>query len=162
MMDVPPDLLYTKTHEWVRREDGAAVVGITAHAQEELRDVVFVELPRIGRTVKQGDAVAVIESVKAAFDIYAPVSGVVARVNDALVKTPQTVNADCYGAGWLFALTPSVQDEFSALLTAQAEFANMHLPNSVTSLNFGVNSSGQCCFNAELYSLIEMQSLLTW
>ena len=117
-MRVPADLSYTKTHEWARREGHEAVVGITSHAQEELRDVVFVELPKVGKVVKQGEPAAVIESVKAAFDIYAPVSGTVARVNDAVAKSPQLVNQDCYGVGWLFAITPSAPDEFSTLLSS--------------------------------------------
>ena len=117
-MKIPSDLLYTKTHEWIKREAADATVGITAHAQEELRDVVFVELPKVGRAVKQGEAVAVIESVKAAFDIYAPVSGTIARVNDAVAKQPQLVNQDCYDAGWLFAITPSAAAEFSCLAKA--------------------------------------------
>ena len=119
-MQVPPDLLYTKTHEWARRDGAEVVVGITSHAQEELRDVVFVELPKMGRSVKQGEAVAVIESVKAAFDIYAPVSGTVSRVNDAVAKSPQLVNQDCYGVGWLYALTPGVPAELGGLLPADA------------------------------------------
>lgn len=120
MIQIPSELVYTKSHEWARRETSETVVGITAHAQEELRDIVFVELPKIGRTVKQGEPAAVIESVKAAFDIYAPVSGTIARVNDAVVKSPQLVNQDCYGAGWLFAITPSNPSEFSALLSVDA------------------------------------------
>lgn len=119
-MEVPPDLLYTKTHEWVRRDGAGIIVGITAHAQEELRDVVFVELPKVGRTVKQGEAVAVIESVKAAFDIYAPVSGTVTKVNDAVAKNPQMVNQDCYGNGWLYALSPGQPQDLSSLLSAEA------------------------------------------
>ena len=118
-MPVPVELLYTKTHEWARREANEVVVGITSHAQEELRDVVFVELPKVGQTVKQGEAVAVIESVKAAFDIYAPVSGAVARVNDALVKSPQRINEDCYGAGWMFAISPSDSGEVSNLMPSE-------------------------------------------
>ncbi len=117
-MDAPAELRYTKTHEWVKRDGNEAVVGITAHAQEELRDVVFVELPKSGKTVKQGEPAAVIESVKAAFDIYAPVSGTISRLNDSVTKTPQTVNQDCYGAGWLFAITPSAPDEWANLLSA--------------------------------------------
>ena len=118
-MPVPVELLYTKTHEWARREANEVVVGITSHAQEELRDVVFVEPPKVGQTVKQGEAVAVIESVKAAFDIYAPVSGAVARVNDALVKSPQRINEDCYGAGWMFAISPSDSGEVSNLMPSE-------------------------------------------
>ncbi|MBI2104762.1 MAG: glycine cleavage system protein GcvH [Candidatus Omnitrophica bacterium] len=119
-MQVPAELRYTKTHEWMKREASEAVVGITAHAQEELRDVVFVELPKVGKAVKQGEPAAVIESVKAAFDIYAPVSGTVTRVNEAVAKTPQLVNQDCYGAGWLFALAPSAPAEASSLLSSEA------------------------------------------
>ena len=119
-MQVPKDLRYTKTHEWVRRETTDTVVGITAHAQEELRDVVFIELPKTGRTVKQGEAVAVIESVKAAFDIYAPVSGTVTKVNEAVAKNPQMVNQDCYGTGWLYALSPGQPQDAAALLSADA------------------------------------------
>ena len=118
-MQIPSELRYTKTHEWVRRDANDATVGITAHAQEELRDVVFVELPKVGRSVKPGEAVAVIESVKAAFDIYAPVSGIVSRVNDAVTKSPQLVNQDCYGQGWLFAITPSAPSEWSVLLSSE-------------------------------------------
>ena len=116
-MNVPAGLFYTKTHEWAKRDGSETVVGITAHAQEELRDVVFIELPKIGKAVKQGEPVAVNESVKAAFDIYAPVSGTIARVNEAVTKTPQLVNQDCYGKGWLFAITASTPDEFSKLLS---------------------------------------------
>ena len=130
-MQVPSDLVYTTTHEWARRLPAApaegrageakeVVVGITAHAQEELRDVVFVELPKVGRVVRQAEPAAVIESVKAAFDIYAPVSGTVTRVNEAAAKTPQLINQDCYGDGWLFAIAPSAPDEWSTLLLAEA------------------------------------------
>ena len=119
-MNVPAELLYTKTHEWVKREAKEMVVGITAHAQEELRDVVFLELPKLGKVLKQGEPAAVIESVKAAFDIYAPVSGTVMRINEAAAKTPQLVNQDCYGAGWLFAMAPSAPAEGSQLLPAAA------------------------------------------
>ena len=117
MGEVPQGLFYTKTHEWARREGTEAVVGITSHAQEELRDVVFVELPKPGRVIRQGEAVAVIESVKAAFDIYAPVSGTVTRANGVLANTPQLVNQDCYGAGWLFAVAPSSAEDFASLLS---------------------------------------------
>ena len=115
-MHVPQELFYTKTHEWIRREGADAVVGITSHAQEELRDIVFLELPKVGKAVKQGEPAAVIESVKAAFDIYAPVSGTVTRVNDAAVKSPQLVNQDCYGTGWLFAIAPGSAEEFANLM----------------------------------------------
>ena len=119
-MNVPSELCYTKTHEWAKQGTGEVVVGITSHAQEELRDVVFVELPKVGKTVKQAEPAAVIESVKAAFDIYAPVSGTVTRVNDAAAKSPQLINQDCYGVGWLFAIAPSTPEELSNLLPADA------------------------------------------
>ena len=118
-MTFPQELRYTKTHEWAKRAGAEMVVGITAHAQDELRDVVFVELPKVGRSVKQGEAVAVIESVKAAFDIYAPLSGTIAKVNEAVAKSPQLVNQDCYGAGWLFAIAQSAPAELNSLLSAE-------------------------------------------
>jgi len=120
MMAFPSELRYTKTHEWAKQGANEVVAGITSHAQEELRDVVFVELPKLGRIVKQGEAVAVIESVKAAFDIYAPVSGTIARVNEAVAKSPQLVNQDCYGTGWLFAIAPNDPKEFGGLMSSDA------------------------------------------
>jgi glycine cleavage system H protein len=125
-MDIPADLRYTTTPAWAQREAADTLVGITAHAQEELRDVVFVELPKVGRVVKQGEAVAVVESVKAAFDIYAPVSGTISRVNEALAKTPQLINQECYGAGWLFAITPSEPNDFSTLLSSEDYRKRIH------------------------------------
>ena len=116
MMNIPQDLRYTKTHEWAKTAPTEVMVGITAHAQEELRDVVYVELPPIGKAVKQAEPTAVVESVKAAFDIYAPVSGTITRVNEALSTSPQLVNQDCYGQGWFFVLKPSQPDELSTLL----------------------------------------------
>ena len=118
-MQIPSELFYSKTHEWAKRETAETVVGLTAHAQEELRDVVFVELPKVGRAVKQGEPAAVVESVKAAFDVYAPVSGTVARINEAVVQSPQLINQDCYGRGWLFAIQPGDTKEFTTLLSAQ-------------------------------------------
>ncbi|MBI3319845.1 MAG: glycine cleavage system protein GcvH [Candidatus Omnitrophica bacterium] len=116
-MNVPQDLRYTKTHEWAKPGSTEIVVGITAHAQEELRDVVYVELPPIGKAVKQAEPTAVVESVKAAFDIYAPVSGTITRVNEALSKSPQLVNQDCYGQGWFFALKPDHPVDVNTLMT---------------------------------------------
>ena len=116
-MNIPQELRYTKSHEWAK-PGPEVVVGITAHAQEELRDVVYVELPPVGKVVKQGEPTAVVESVKAAFDIYAPVAGTIAKVNTGLQKTPQLVNQDCYGSGWFFAITPSQPKEWQALMTA--------------------------------------------
>ena len=117
-MTIPSELRYTKTHEWICPDENEAVVGITSHAQEELRDVVYAELPPVGKSVKQGEAVAVIESVKAAFDIYAPVSGTIVKVNSALTSSPQVVNKDCYGEGWLFAIQPGKPSDFNSLMTS--------------------------------------------
>lgn len=118
-MHIPSELRYTKTHEWVNATPADAVVGITSHAQEELRDVVYVELPAVGRTLVQGEPAAVVESVKAAFDIYAPVSGTVTRLNSALAHAPQLVNKDCYGEGWFFAMSPGRPEELKALMTSE-------------------------------------------
>ena len=121
MSEIPPDLKYASTHEWVRMEaDGTATVGITDHAQEQLGDLVFVELPEVGAHYAAGDACAVVESVKAASDIYAPISGTVVEVNEALEESPQLVNEDPYGDGWLFRLEPSDPSELDGLLDAAA------------------------------------------
>ena len=108
---------FTKTHEWLRLEGAKGTVGITSHAQEEISDVVFVELPKVGRSVRQGEEVAVVESVKAAFSIYAPVSGTVSKVNDALSKDPGAINRSPYEQGWIFVLEPVEQEETASLLT---------------------------------------------
>ncbi|MBI4998518.1 MAG: glycine cleavage system protein GcvH [Rhodocyclales bacterium] len=119
-MSIPSDLKYTKSHEWLRQEaDGTVTVGITDHAQEALGDIVFLELPDTGRTVKAGEECAVVESVKAASDIYAPVSGEVVARNDAAIDAPESVNQDAYAA-WLFKLKPSNPAEVGALLDAAA------------------------------------------
>ena len=102
MSKVPSDLRYAKTHEWVRVAGEYATIGITDHAQHELTDIVFVELPQAGRTLKAGESCAVVESVKTASDIYTPVSGEITAVNDAVVGNPALVNADPYGEGWFF------------------------------------------------------------
>ena len=117
-MKIPDGLRYTKTHEWARAEGGEVVVGISDHAQSELKDVVFVELPQVGRAVKSAEACAVVESVKAAFDIYAPVAGQIIKVNTALEKSPQLINQDCYGQGWFFVLKPSNPAALEQLLAA--------------------------------------------
>ena len=117
-MNTPQELRYTKSHEWAKLANGEVLVGITTHAQEELRDVVYVELPAVGRAVAQGAQAAVVESVKAAFDIYAPVSGTVTQVNSTLSKSPQLVNQDCYGTGWFFSIKPSKPEELTTLMTA--------------------------------------------
>jgi glycine cleavage system H protein len=101
-MNIPTDLRYNQSHEWVRLEGDIATVGITDHAQAELTDVVFVELPAVGRTVDMGDPTAVVESVKAASDIYAPISGEVVEGNPAVEADPSLVNTDPYGNGWIF------------------------------------------------------------
>ena len=120
MSKLPTDLKYTKSHEWVRTEaDGTLTVGITDHAQEALGDIVFLELPETGRNVAAGEACAVIESVKAASDIYAPVSGEVVAANEAVLDAPECVNADAYAA-WLFRIKPADAADLGSLLDAAA------------------------------------------
>ena len=106
-MAVPEELQYTKTHEWVRREDDVATVGITEHAQDELGDVVFVELPEQGATLEAGDSFGAVESVKAVSDLYAPVGGEVVEVNGTLEDSPEKINEDPYGEGWILKLRTS-------------------------------------------------------
>jgi len=119
-MKVPAELKYTDSHEWIRTEaDGTLTVGITDHAQEQLGDLVFIELPQPGRAVKAGEAVAVVESVKAASDIYAPVAGEVVAVNAAASEAPEKLNADAY-ANWLYRLKPANPGEVGKLLDAAA------------------------------------------
>lgn len=117
MSNVPDDLRFAKSHEWVRLADGVATVGITDHAQHELTDVVFVELPAVGRKLRAGEACAVVESVKTASDIYAPVAGEVVAVNEALPGNPGLVNTAPYGDGWFFRVRPSEADPAKGLLT---------------------------------------------
>ncbi len=114
---VPADLKYAKSHEWVRINGDTATVGITDHAQHELTDVVFVELPAVGRVVKAGEACAVVESVKTASDIYSPVSGTITAVNAAVVDDPSQVNSAPYGNGWFYQLKLSQPTEATSLLT---------------------------------------------
>lgn len=119
-MNIPADLKYTKDHEWVRLEaDGTATVGITDHAQAALGDLVFIELPKPGRALKAGEACAVVESVKAASDVYAPIAGEVLAANDTLAATPESVNQDAYAA-WLFRIKPADANALAALLDAKA------------------------------------------
>ena len=106
-MAVPQDLQYTKSHEWVRIEDGTATIGITDHAQEELGDVVFVELPEAGATIEAGDSFGTVESVKAVSDLYSPVGGEVVEVNSSLEDAPEKINDDPYGEGWIVKLSTS-------------------------------------------------------
>jgi glycine cleavage system H protein len=114
---VPADLKYAKSHEWVRVSGDTAVVGITDHAQHELTDVVFVELPAVGRKVKASEACAVVESVKTASDIYSPVSGEIIEVNKAVVDNPALVNTDPYGAGWFYRIKLAAPDEVNSLFS---------------------------------------------
>jgi len=115
---VPADLKYAKSHEWVRVNGDVATVGITDHAQHELTDIVFVELPEVGRKLKAGDSCAVVESVKTASDIYAPVSGEVTAVNKPVVDDPALVNSDPYDKGWFFQVKLAQRDELNKLLSA--------------------------------------------
>ena len=119
-MNVPDNLLYTKSHEWIRREGDHIRVGITYHAQAELTDVVFVELPKVGTNVEAKAPVAVVESVKAASDIYAPVKGTVVEANNALTNNPALINTDPFGEGWIFALKIDNPDGLKNLLSAAA------------------------------------------
>jgi glycine cleavage system H protein len=117
---VPKDLRYTKDHEWVRLEDGKARVGITDHAQKSLGDIVYVELPTVGKTVKKGERVATVESVKAVGEVFAPLSGKVVAVNETVTKSPDLINKDPYGQGWLFVLEIADNKEIETLLTPEA------------------------------------------
>ena len=119
-MKLPPDLRYTESHEWVRREsDGTVTIGITDHAQEQLGDIVFVEAPAVGRKVKAGETVGVVESVKAASDIYAPLAGEVVAANAALGNAPEQVNADAFAA-WMYRIKPDNPTDVEKLLDAHA------------------------------------------
>jgi len=121
MSNIPVDLKYSKSHEWVRvNEDGSVTVGISDSAQDQLGDMVFIEVPEVGQTVTAEEACAVVESVKAASDVYAPVSGEIVEVNEKLSDAPETVNQDAYGEGWLFRMTPADAGELDALLDADA------------------------------------------
>ena len=121
MSEAPSELRYTKSHEWIRSmDDGHIEVGITNHAQEMLGDMVFIELPEVGSTVSAGDDCAVVESVKAASDIYAPVGGEIVEVNSLLEDKPELVNADAYGDGWLFRVKNDDEGELGEHLDAEA------------------------------------------
>ncbi|TLU67385.1 glycine cleavage system protein GcvH [Thalassotalea litorea] len=120
MSNIPSELKYASSHEWVRNEgDGTVTVGITEHAQELLGDMVFVELPEVGDQISTGDDVAVAESVKAASDIYAPVSGEVVGINEDLEDSPELVNSDAFGDGWMFRVKLDDASELDALLDAE-------------------------------------------
>jgi len=117
MSDIPGDLKFVKSHEWVRIEgNGRVTVGISDHAQGQLGDLVYVELPQVGDEVQAGNPVAVVESVKAASDVYCPVSGTVVEVNEELADKPETINEDAYGEGWLFVLELAEPDQLNDLL----------------------------------------------
>lgn len=119
MSNIPTELRYAATHEWARlEEDGTVTVGITDHAQDALGDVVFVELPELDTEIQAGSEAGVVESVKAASDIYAPVSGTVIAINEALDDSPETINEDPYGDGWFFKLRPNDTAELEELLDA--------------------------------------------
>jgi glycine cleavage system H protein len=118
-MNVPKDLRYTKTHEWVKFHDGVATVGITDFAQEQLSDLTYVELPAVDDELDAGDEAAVVESVKAAADVYAPVEGLITEINSALIDGPEVINSDPYGAGWLFKIRPENPLDIDVLLDAE-------------------------------------------
>jgi glycine cleavage system H protein len=119
MSKIPPDLKYTKSHEWVRISGDTATIGITDHAQHELTDIVFVELPDVGKNVKRGDACAVVESVKTASDIYSPLGGVILEMNRSIVDDPASVNSDPYDSGWFFKIKLSNPAELNGLLSPE-------------------------------------------
>ncbi|QMT61767.1 MULTISPECIES: glycine cleavage system protein GcvH [unclassified Legionella] len=123
------ELKFTNTHEWIKEDQNEVTVGITDHAQQLLGDMVFVELPEIGDEVSAGEELGVVESVKAASDFYAPVSGIVTAINEVVVENPALVNSEPYAAGWLVKMKPSHPDEINSLLTAeqyQNEIAEEH------------------------------------
>jgi len=124
-MNVPADLRYATTHEWIRIEGDTITVGITDHAQSELTDIVYAEPPKVGAEVKSGQTAAVVESVKAASDIYAPVSGTVTEVNAELSSNPALLNTDPFGQGWIWKMKPSVSGESEALLSPEAYAAQI-------------------------------------
>ena len=119
MSNIPPELKYAKSHEWVRTHSDTATVGITDHAQHELTDIVFVELPAVGRKVKAGEACAVVESVKTASDIYSPASGEIIEVNKAVVDDPALVNKEPHAGGWFYKIKLSNPAELTALLSPE-------------------------------------------
>lgn len=119
-MKIDTNARYRSSHEYARKDGAEIVVGISDHAQESLGDIVFVELPAVGKALKQGEAFGVVESVKAASDLYAPVSGKVVAVNEALQGDPALVNKDCYGAGWMIRVAPTSPSEWDGLLDAAA------------------------------------------
>ena len=121
MSNIPVELKYAKTHEWARQnDDGSVTVGITDNAQDQLGDMVYIEVPEKGQTVLAQEACAVVESVKAASDVYSPVTGAVVEVNESLADSPETVNQDAYGAGWLFRIRPANAADLDLLMDSDA------------------------------------------
>lgn len=120
MNDVPGDMFYTESHEWVKMDDDIATIGISDHAQGQLGDVVYVELPEVGDAFTAGDPCAVVESVKAASDIYSPISGEVVEINEQLENAPETINDDAYGEGWLFRIKAEDPTEVDGLMSAES------------------------------------------
>lgn len=120
MSEIPADLKYTKSHEWIRVEGDTAVIGITDHAQDQLGDMVYVEVPEVGAEYAQGDACAVVESVKAASDVYAPLTGEVTEVNEDLADSPESVNQDAFGNGWIMKMKLSDAGQLDELMDADA------------------------------------------
>ena len=126
MSNIPADLKYVASHEWLRLEtDGSVTVGITHHAQELLGDIVFVELPEVGAELAAEDQAGVVESVKAASDVYAPIAGTVLEANQALVDAPETANSDPYGDGWFFKIKPANESDLDGLMSAEQYAAEM-------------------------------------
>jgi glycine cleavage system H protein len=120
-VQIPEDLRYTENHEWIRVEgDGAVTVGISEYAQDALGDIVYVDLPDVGRSVEAGESIAEVESTKSVNDVYAPISGVVATVNEPLMDAPELVNSDPFGAGWFVTITPADGETLEALMDAAA------------------------------------------
>lgn len=121
MSNIPVELKYAKTHEWARiNDDGSVTVGISDSAQDQLGDMVFIEVPEVGQSVDAGEGCAVVESVKAASDVYAPISGEILEVNEGLADSPETVNQDAYGEGWLFRLKPGNAGDLDAMMDSEA------------------------------------------
>lgn len=117
-MKTPTNLHYAETHEWAKVDGDVIVVGVSEYAQDEMGDIVFADLPAVGAEYKKGESMAVVESVKAVSDIYAPVGGTIVEVNEALNDSPELINEDCYGDGWLVKIAPSSEEELETLLTA--------------------------------------------
>jgi len=125
MLHNPDDLKYTKTHEWVRTKDGVIEAGITDFAQHQLSDITYVELPELNLHLDASEEAVVVESIKAASDVLAPVAGTIVAINEALANAPEVINSDPFGAGWIFRMNPDHADDVDALLSADAYEANL-------------------------------------